>query len=107
MTVLQWLRLGAGGLLILAGLFVFISALIGNFRFPDALTRMHAAALGDTMGITLVFAGVSVLCFAWDFVLKMAAVIVLLWIASPTGSHLIARMITDREKRDAEEMSEK
>lgn len=107
MTFLQWLRLGAGSLMILAGLFVFVTALIGNFRFPDALTRMHSAALGDTTGILLVFAGISILCFAWDSVLKLCAVIILLWIASPTCSHLIARMVTDREKKTGEEMSEK
>ena len=106
MTFLQWLRLGAGGLMILGGLFMFVTALIGNFRFPDALTRMHAAGLGDTLGLLLVAAGISVLCFEWGFCLKLAAVVILLWIASPTCTHLIARMVTEQKRTD-EEMRKK
>ena len=50
MTFAEWLKLAAGGILILGGLFVFVTSVIGNYRFPDAATRMHSAALGDTRG---------------------------------------------------------
>ena len=53
MTSAEGIRLAVGGILMLGGLFVFVTAVIGNFRFPDAATRMHAAALGDTLGILL------------------------------------------------------
>ncbi len=107
MSVWEWIRLAAGGLMILGGLFVFITAVIGNFRFPKALKRMHAASLGDTLGILLVMAGIVILCFAADFAVKLVAVIPLMWAAGSTCSHLIAHMVTDRERETEEEIQKK
>ena len=42
------------------GLFFEISAVIGVYRFDTALRRMHAAALGDTMGLFFILLGVMV-----------------------------------------------
>ena len=105
MTFAEWLRLGAGGLLLLGGLFVFLTAVIGNFRFPDAATRMHSAALGDTLGILLVFAGLAVLCFSAGFVLKLGIIVLLMWVSGPACSHLIAGMIAGNrpEKKEAKQ----
>ena len=36
---------------IFIGLFVFLCSILGIYRFKYAMNRMHAAALGDTMGI--------------------------------------------------------
>lgn len=100
MTFAEWLKLIAGGVLVLGGLFVFVTSVIGNYRFPDAATRMHSAALGDTMGILLVFAGLAVLCFSPGFVLKLGIIVVLMWVSGPACSHLIAGMIAgDRPER--------
>lgn len=46
-------RIVAGIILIAVGLFVYITATFGLFRFHYVLNRMHAAALGDTLGILL------------------------------------------------------
>ena len=35
---------------IFIGLFVFLCSILGIYRFKYAMNRMHAAALGDTMG---------------------------------------------------------
>ena len=105
MTFAEWLKLIAGGLLVLGGLFVFVTSVIGNYRFPDAATRMHSAALGDTMGILLVFAGLAVLCFSAGFALKLGSIVGLMWGAGAACSHLIASMIAgDRpEKKEAKQ----
>lgn len=92
MTILEIIRLIAGGLLLIGGLFCMVTAVIGNFRFRDVLPRMHAAGVGDTLGIALIFAGITVLCGFSAFTLKLLAVVVLLWISSPTLSHLIMKM---------------
>ena len=42
---------------ILAAVFVLLSAVLGIFRFRYALSRIHAAALVDTLGILLTLAG--------------------------------------------------
>ena len=92
MTFFEWVRFLLGAVLLLSGLFVMVTAVIGNYRFCNVLCRMHAAGLGDTLGIVLVFAGITVLCGISVFTLKLAAIVVLLWISSPVASHMIMRM---------------
>ena len=47
----------AGLACFLFGLFVFFSAVLGLFRFDYVLNRMHAAAVGDSLGIFCVLIG--------------------------------------------------
>ena len=92
MTAMETIRLIVGGGLLLVGAFVFVTALIGNFRFRHVLQRMHAAGLGDTLGILSIILGITVLEGICAFTLKLWLALVLLWVASPTASHRIARM---------------
>ena len=90
--MLDWIRYGLAALLELAGLFVLITAVLGLSRFRYALSRIHAAALYDTLGVLLMLGGLMV-AEGFDLsTLKMAVTVVLLWLASPVSSHLIARM---------------
>ena len=90
--MLDWIRYGLAALLEIAGLFVLLSAVLGLFRFRYALSRIHAAALADTLGILLMLCGLMVASGFTVTSLKMAAVIALLWCASPVASHLIGRL---------------
>lgn len=92
MTVLEWIRFLFGAVLMLCGSFLMVTAVIGNYRFLNAPCRMHAAGLGDTLGILLIFLGILVLCGFSVFTLKLAVILLLLWITSPVASHLIMRM---------------
>ena len=103
MTLAEGLRLAAGGALMLGGLFVFITAVIGNFRFPNAAARMHSADLGVTLGILLIFAGLAVFGFSGALLLKLGLILVIMWISGPACSHLIAGMIADRQTDKKEE----
>ena len=99
--MLDWIRYGLAALLELAGLFVLISAVLGLFRFRYALSRIHAAALVDTLGILLMLAGLMIAEGFTVTTLKMAVVIVFLWCTSPVASHLIGRLeITVNEQLD-------
>ncbi len=53
MTALLWIKFFVGITLLLCGIVVFGIELFGVFRFGYVLNRMHAAALGDTLGIAL------------------------------------------------------
>lgn len=100
MAVLEWIRFFAGALLMLCGLGIFVIEMIGVFRFKYVLNRMHAAAMGDTLGIGFSLLGL-ILMSGWNFTsLKLLFVIVFLWFSSPASSHLIARLevTTDEEK---------
>ncbi len=76
----------------LAGLFVIITGVVGVFRFRYALSRMHAAALLDTLGMLLMLAGLMIALGFQVATLKMLVVILFLWLTSPVTSHLLARL---------------
>ena len=89
--------------LTIAGLFALISGVVGLFRFKYSLTRIHAAALFDTVGIMLMLAGVMVAEGMTIATLKMLVVVLFLWLSSPVCSHLIGRLeitINDHLERD-------
>ncbi len=92
MQILEWIRFVAGIALLLTGLVIFVLQLFGVFKFKYVLNRMHTAAMGDTLGIGVSLVGL-ILLSGWNITsLKMALIIVFLWMASPVSSHLIARL---------------
>ena len=85
------IRIIIAGILILTGLFTFGVATIGMFRMSHMLNRIHVASKCDSMGALLVMSGLIVLS-GWNvFSLKLALVIVFLWLCNPAASHLVAR----------------
>ncbi len=92
MEVIQWLQFLTGTGCLLAGLCIFVIQLIGVFKFKYVLNRMHAAAMGDTLGISISLIGLMILSGFSFTTLKMGLVVVFLWLASPVSSHLIARL---------------
>ena len=92
MEILNWIRFLPGTGLLLVGIAIFLLQVFGVFKFKYVLNRMHAAAMGDTLGIGISLTGLILLC-GWNFTsLKMAMIIVFLWLASPVSSHLISRL---------------
>ena len=90
--VFEWIRFVLGVGLLAAGVITFGLEVLGVFKFKYVLNRMHAAAMGDTLGIGASLAGLMIL-FGFRFVtLKLALVLIFLWCASPVSSHLISRL---------------
>lgn len=95
----EWVRFLAGTLVLLVGIAIFLLEVFGIYRFHFVLNRMHAAAMGDTLGIGVSLLGL-IIFSGFNFTsLKMLLVVVFLWFASPVSSHLIARLeaVTDEE----------
>ena len=92
MQILEWLRFVAGIGMLLMGLGIFMLQIFGVFKFKYVLNRMHAAAMGDTLGIGVSLTGLILLSGFNVASLKMALIIVFLWLASPVSSHLISRL---------------
>lgn len=92
MEILEWIRLIAGGALLMSGLVIFLIELYGIFHLKYVLNRMHAAAMGDTLGISFSLVGLMILSGFNFTTLKMALIVVFLWFASPVSSHLLARL---------------
>lgn len=102
MAVFEWLRFLAGALLLIAGLGIFAIEIFGVFRFQYVLNRMHAAAMGDTLGIGFSLAGLIVMNGLNFTSLKLLFVIIFLWFSSPTSSHLIARLEVTTDEQPQE-----
>lgn len=100
MEAIELVRDALGGMFLVGGVIVFIVEIIGVFRFKYVLNRMHAASMGDTLGLGCIIIGLVIINGLNLTSLKLICVPVLLWITSPTASHLIARLevTTDEEK---------
>lgn len=100
MEIIEWLQFLLGSALLMLGLLIFLIQMIGVFRFKYVLNRMHAAAMGDTLGIGCCLLGLIVMSGFSFTSLKLLLVIIFLWFSSPVSSHLIARLevTIDEEK---------
>lgn len=92
MEVLQWIRFIIAALLILAGILVELMAVIGVYRFNYVLNRMHASAMGDTLGLDFVLIGVIILSGFSYTSLKLMVVLLVFLFSSPVSAHLVAKM---------------
>jgi len=87
---------------IIVGLFVFLCATLGVFRLKYVMNKMHAAALGDTMGLFLVVLGLIILSSNVFIIAKFILIILFFWLTSPIATHMIAKVELMTNK-DAEE----
>jgi len=80
-----------GGVFILGGLFFFLVGTIGIIRFPDVLSRIHAAAKCDTLGALLCLTGLIIFNGFNIVSLKILLVLIFIWVTNPTATHLIGK----------------
>jgi multicomponent Na+:H+ antiporter subunit G len=86
---LSWVCLVAGGAFCVVGA-------TGMLRMPDFYTRMHAASVIDTLGAGLLLLGL-MLQAGWTLVaVKLLMIAALIFIASPTATHALARAAMHR-----------
>ncbi|MCY4078901.1 MAG: monovalent cation/H(+) antiporter subunit G [Caldilineaceae bacterium] len=71
-------------------LFLLVSAL-GILRLPDVLTRMHAAGIAATLGITCLLLATGFYFFSEGQMLRMVALIVLFFVTAPIATTTMAR----------------
>lgn len=99
MEVFEWIRFLLGTIVLFTGLVIFALEMIGVFRFRYVLNRMHAAAMGDTLGIGVSLIGLMIFSGLNLTTLKLLLIVFFLWCASPVSSHLITRLeITTNEE---------
>ena len=115
--MIDWIRFILTALLMVAGLVIFGISTFGVFRFKYAVNRMHAAAMGDTLGVGLCLAGLTISAPDWFTAAKIVIVIIFFWLSAPVSSHLLCRLeigtnerlhkyMTVHEKTLAEERKE-
>ena len=84
-------------LMVLGALFALVAG-IGVHRFPDAYSRMHAAAKSPTLGLVLVALGAGLRLGTLLAAGTLALVVVLQMLTSPIGTHVAARAVHLRMK---------
>lgn len=81
-----------GLIILILGMIIFLFEIVGIIKYKYLLNRMHAAGMGDTLGIFMCLFGL-ILISGFTFTsAKFALVILFLWFASPTASHLISKL---------------
>jgi len=85
--------IGLGGI-------IEIISFIGVFKYKDALSRMHAAGVGDTLAFFLIILGLVVHSGFTMLSLKLILALLLFWVASPVTSHMMARMLVNEKENE-------
>lgn len=87
--IIDGLRLIMGTLFIAIGIFIFVVATVGLYKFKFMLNRAQVAAKNDTLATLSIVIGLMFFS-GWSWVtLKLMIVAIFLWITNPVGTHLI------------------
>jgi len=106
---MEWVKFVIVAVCLILGGLIEISAVFGVFKFKYVLNRMHASAMGDTLGLLLIAIG---MCIVWGFsltTLKIVGMIVFFMLTSPVACHLLGKMETktnDELDKECEVMKE-
>lgn len=92
MEIIDILRFVLGSVFIGIGLIIFFTELFGVFRFNYVLNRMHAAAMGDTLGISCCLIGLMIFSGFRFTTVKILFIVIFLWCTSPVSSHVLSRL---------------
>ncbi|MCY1030022.1 monovalent cation/H(+) antiporter subunit G [Corallococcus sp. BB11-1] len=90
-TLLQW----GGGALVVLGLLVITAAVIGMYRLPSVLTRVHAAG-AVPFGAVLVVIGATLATGDLKLILRGLLVAAFLLLTIPSSAHAIAWLAEGR-----------
>jgi multicomponent Na+:H+ antiporter subunit G len=92
LDALSWVSLTAGGLFCIVGG-------IGMLRMPDFYTRLHAASVIETLGGGLMLFGLLLQAGFTLVSVKLIIVGLLVFFASPTATHALAKAAMERGLR--------
>jgi multicomponent Na+:H+ antiporter subunit G len=85
--MIEWIA----AVLLLAGSAFMLIAAVGVARFPDFITRMHAAAKAGGLGVGLTVSAVAVHFREAEVTTEAVLVAAFLVLTAPVAAHLIAR----------------
>ena len=100
------IRLVIASLLLALGCFVFLSEVVGFFRFKYILDRIHAAGLGDTLGIMSVAIATAILWGEANAVIKLILIVGFMMLTGPVLTHLLANIEVSSHKNAGHEYDE-
>lgn len=95
---ISMIRFVIGFVFLIAALIIFFIEIYGVFKYKYSINRMHSAALGDTLGITLALIGLMIFFGVSFTTLKLGLILCFLWCSSPVSSHLIAALQVETDE---------
>ena len=88
----EWIRFAVTAFFLIGAVVIFALAVFGVSRFGYVLNRLHAAGIGDTLGILFVVAGLVVSAGFHMESLKLLLLIFFMWFTSPVSTHFVAQV---------------
>lgn len=79
------------GILLITGAFMATTAAIGIVRFPDVLSRMHAATKPQTVGLLLILAGLAVRLQDLTSITILCLIAAFQLLTAPVSAHMVGR----------------
>ena len=91
--------------LIAGGFFVFIAGL-GLLRFPDLLSRMHAATKASGAAFSLILVALVLRIPEWSIVIKAVVSLGLAFLTLPVAAHLLGKNTSQFSKQTRDNADE-
>ncbi|MGA7203306.1 MAG: monovalent cation/H(+) antiporter subunit G [Specibacter sp.] len=79
------------GVCLLGGALMSLAAAIGLLRFPDLMSRMHAATKPQVLGLFLMLAAVGLQLRAWSLVPVLIVAWLFQLLTVPVSAHMVGR----------------
>ena len=77
--------------LVLAGAVLCLTASIGLLRFPDVVSRLHAATKPQVLGMLLISVGVATGLQSWAAFAFLVPVVLIQMATAPLSAHMVGR----------------
>lgn len=87
MSVLDWIA----SVCFLLGCALNLIAAIGALRFPDLLSRMHAATKPQVLGLMLMITGLAASLGSSQLTWKLLIVVLFQFMTAPVSAHIVGR----------------
>lgn len=78
-------------LLLVVGSLMSLSAAIGLLRFPDVLSRMHAATKPQVFGLMCVLLAVGLHFPRWGTISTLVVIVLFQMMTAPVSAHMVGR----------------
>ncbi|MGM9604940.1 MAG: cation:proton antiporter [Faecousia sp.] len=98
----ETVRFVLAAVLLLCGVVAGAISILGVFRFHFVMNRMHCAAILDTISMAGILGGLMVATGSMEYIPKLLAALLVLWVGSPIASHLVGRMEIATDETAAE-----
>jgi multicomponent Na+:H+ antiporter subunit G len=79
------------GICVIAGAALSLTGAIGLLRFPDVLSRMHAATKPQVLGLMLILTSVALQQPTWGTITTLILISLFQMMTAPVSAHMLAR----------------